>query len=82
MNENIATFGGDPKNITICGATAGAASVHYHILSQLTKGLFHKAIAQSGSAFNPWAFQKNPVQVGKKLVLLSSIMEWYYFKFQ
>ncbi|XP_026480276.1 venom carboxylesterase-6-like [Ctenocephalides felis] len=60
--DNISKFHGDPENITIFGQSAGAASVHYLMLSDTTKNLFHKAIAQSGSALNPWAFQKNHVQ--------------------
>lgn len=53
--ENCAHFGGDPQNITIFGISAGGASVHLHLMSQYSKGLFHKAIAQSGSALNAWA---------------------------
>lgn len=61
-NENISQFDGDPGNITIFGQSAGAASVHYLMMSPTTKNLFQKAIAQSGSALNPWAFQKNHLQ--------------------
>lgn len=63
IKENIDKFGGDPNDITIAGSSAGAASVHYLLLSHTAAGLFHKAIAQSGSALNPWAFQKYPVMV-------------------
>ncbi|GJQ65576.1 hypothetical protein Trydic_g7674 [Trypoxylus dichotomus] len=51
VKENIEQFGGDPNNILIFGESAGAASVHLHILSQSSKGLFSKAIAESGTAF-------------------------------
>ncbi|XP_012254120.2 esterase FE4-like [Athalia rosae] len=54
VKENISQFGGDPGNITIFGASAGGASVHYQVLSPLSKGLFHKAIAQSGTALDHW----------------------------
>nr|CAD7263059.1 unnamed protein product [Timema shepardi] len=53
INKNISKFGGDPDNVTIFGESAGGASVHYLLLAPSAKGLFHKAIAQSGSALLP-----------------------------
>ncbi|MFC4095734.1 carboxylesterase/lipase family protein [Euzebyella saccharophila] len=52
VQKNIDQFGGDPNNITIAGQSAGAYSVHTLISSPLAKGLFHKAILQSGGLFN------------------------------
>lgn len=55
VKSNIHHFNGDPNNVTIFGESAGSAAVQYVLLSPLSKGLYHKAIMQSGSAFNPWA---------------------------
>jgi len=49
VKENISSFGGDPNNITIAGESAGAGNVYTLLSSPLAKGLFQKAIAQSGA---------------------------------
>ena len=46
--ENIAKFGGDPNNVTIFGESAGGHNVLSLLVSKEAKGLFHKAISQSG----------------------------------
>ncbi|TAE50515.1 MAG: carboxylesterase family protein [Bacteroidetes bacterium] len=48
IQDNIASFGGDPKNVTIFGFSAGGVSVHSLMTIPAAKGLFHKAISQSG----------------------------------
>jgi len=48
VHDNIASFGGDPDNVTIMGQSAGAMSVQQHCLSPLSEGLFHKAVMSSG----------------------------------
>jgi para-nitrobenzyl esterase len=48
VKRNIAAFGGDPDNVTIFGESAGAFAVNAHMASPLSRGLFHKAIGESG----------------------------------
>jgi para-nitrobenzyl esterase len=51
VKTNIATFGGDPNNVTIAGQSAGSMAVNSLVASPLGKGLFQKAIAESGASF-------------------------------
>jgi para-nitrobenzyl esterase len=48
VQRNIRQFGGNPHNVTIFGESAGSHDVCYHIASPLSRGLFHRAISESG----------------------------------
>ncbi|XP_047114419.1 esterase FE4-like [Schistocerca piceifrons] len=59
VRDNISSFGGDPDNITIFGCSAGGWSCHALVLSPMAKGLFRRAIAQSGVATGDGLFSKD-----------------------
>jgi carboxylesterase type B len=67
IRGNIDSFSGDPNRVTIFGEGAGAASVIFHLLSANSQRLFHRAIAQSGSALCDWAIERNPQDFARKV---------------
>ena len=69
VHDNIAQFGGNPANVTIMGHSAGAMAVSNLLASPLARGLFQRAIAESGSSFAPP--QTAPGQAGGMLSALA-----------
>ncbi len=66
VQRHIDQLGGDPHNVTILGESAGAIDVSLLLVSPLSKGLFHKAVGQSGSALVPMGmFSPRPLAVGE-----------------
>ena len=64
--DNIENFGGNPSNITLCGVGLGASSAGLHMISPMSKGLFHKAIQHSGTCIAPG--EANQLHVNRSLI--------------
>lgn len=67
VNRYIQSFGGDPNSITLMGQGAGGMSVTLHMVSPMSRGLFHKVIALSGAATAQWNIPENQIDLAEKL---------------
>lgn len=81
VQKNIHNFMGNPKNVTIFGNSAGAASVHFLVLSPMAKGLFHRAICQSGSALSSWAYAYESAEPMAEALGLGKVNEKELFEY-
>ncbi|XP_037371738.1 carboxylesterase 4A [Talpa occidentalis] len=71
VQKNIAAFGGDPGRVTLFGQSAGAFCISGLMMSPLARGLFHRAISQSGTAVLRNFINPDPLAVAKKIAHLA-----------
>ncbi|XP_068081136.1 neuroligin-1-like [Anabrus simplex] len=67
LRENLPAFGGDPERITIMGHGTGAALANFIAVSPVAKELLHRVVLLSGSGLSPWALQRDPLFVKRKV---------------
>ncbi|XP_038132131.1 acetylcholinesterase [Cyprinodon tularosa] len=73
VQENIHFFGGNPKQVTIFGESAGGASVGFHLLSPDSRPFFTRAILQSGVPNCPWA-SVSPAEARRRATVLAKLV--------
>lgn len=73
VQDNIHYFGGNPKQVTIFGESAGGASVGFHLLSPDSRPTFTRAILQSGVPNSPWA-SVTPAEARRRATLLGKLV--------
>ncbi|XP_058065623.1 juvenile hormone esterase [Anopheles bellator] len=66
VRDNIASFGGRPDSVTLMGYSAGAMSTGLHLISPMSKGLFHRAIIMSGSPASQWEVPNHQLELAQK----------------
>jgi carboxylesterase type B len=66
IRDNIESFGGDSGSVTLFGYSAGSWSITLHLVSPMSRGLFHKAIFGSGSTLGQWSLPTNQLQLAQK----------------
>ncbi|KAM6949501.1 acetylcholinesterase [Aplochiton taeniatus] len=73
VQDNIHAFGGNPKQVTIFGESAGGASVGMHLLSPDSRHTFTRAILQSGVPNGPWA-TVTPAEARRRATMLGKLV--------
>ncbi|XP_051025141.1 acylcarnitine hydrolase-like isoform X2 [Acomys russatus] len=75
VQQNIAHFGGNPHRVTIFGQSAGGISVSSHVVSPMSKGLFHRAIIESGVVLTPGAISNSSEEVYQDFKAIPAVVD-------
>ncbi|KAJ1520059.1 hypothetical protein ONE63_004286 [Megalurothrips usitatus] len=67
LRENLPGFGGDPQRVTLVGHGTGAALANIVAVSPVAKELLHRVVLLSGCALSPWALQRDPLSVKRRV---------------
>ncbi|KAG4072555.1 hypothetical protein HA402_004644 [Bradysia odoriphaga] len=67
LRENLPAFNGDPSKVVLMGHGTGASLANILMVSPVASDLINRAILISGSALSPWAIQKDPLYVKRKV---------------
>ncbi|KAH0554197.1 neuroligin-1 [Cotesia glomerata] len=67
LRENVEAFGGDPERLSILGLGTGAALANFLAVSPMAKELVERVILLGGSALSPWAIQRDPITIKRRV---------------
>ncbi|XP_069672243.1 juvenile hormone esterase-like [Periplaneta americana] len=70
IQDNIVAFGGNASSVTLLGLSSGGGSIHYHMMSPLSAGLFHRAISLEGTAIDSVSRIRDPLKQAEKQACL------------
>ncbi|KAG6442934.1 esterase FE4 [Manduca sexta] len=79
VQRNIASFGGNPNDVTLTGCSAGGSAIDLLPLSNITRGLFNQVIIDSGSNLATYGVQSNPIEVAKQHAELYNFTDFHNF---
>ncbi|CAK9806527.1 nlg-1 [Anthophora quadrimaculata] len=67
LHENLGAFGGDPDRLSLFGHGTGAALANFLAVSPMAKELVERVVLLGGSALSPWAIQRDPLMVKRRV---------------
>jgi len=75
IQQHIHRFGGNPRSVTLLGYSAGSVSIALHMLSPMSRGLFHRGICMSASPYGKSMYRTSDVNVAQRQARLLNCPE-------